>query len=321
MARSYYVDRASYAGSTSALLSLRKILALILLAVMAVFSTGVITASNNVADAGFLDDWLCSWTSGVGLNTQANNFTSDILEGKDNGQATAKMSIMDLYASSMKWTTYNGTPNPSKITPGKGNIFGLDADLYDSSQNDSIVKNSEASHSGVKCLGSLWHTTWASIIMSIANINTRISSFFVAKAVDPDFICQDVKNTAGVSCINLLAIIGGNGNAGSDGGIIGRLYSGLYQGLVVLFWLGVAVWVAWTGLAKRKLTAALGGLFTAFIIFAIGVIALNNPLLVAQAPMRIGTTLGGCVIEGINGVNCMSSDSSDPNGAPSTGTE
>ena len=321
MARSYYVDRVGHAGGTSISLSLKRVLALILLTVMMAFSTGVMTASRNMADAGVLADMFCSWTSGVGLNTQANNFTSDILEGKDEGQATAKMSIMDLYAGSMKWTTYNGTPNPSKIAPDKGNIFGLDESLYDSTQNDSIIKNSEASHSAVKCLGSLIFTTISIIPMAFANLNTRISSFFVSKAVDPDFICQDVKNNAGVSCINLLAIIGGNGNAGSDGGIIGRLYSGLYQGLVALVWLGVAVWVAWTGIAKRKLTAALGGLFTAFIIFGAGIIALNNPLLLAQAPMRIGTTLGGCVIEGINGVNCMSSSSSDPNGEPSTGTE
>jgi uncharacterized protein YmfQ (DUF2313 family) len=295
---------------------------MIVLSLLALFSVGVSAVSMQTANAANpITDFFCGLSGGIGLNTQYRDFGGGILDANQKTDNTAKMSMLDLYGDSLNWTTYNGTPKPDKIPGGSGNIFGLDADVYQADQNDTLVKSSEKSHAVVKCITQPLISMIAGTILGTANMVSSISSYFVTKAVDPDFICQDANNSAGVSCINLLAVIGGTGAAGSDGGIIGRLYSGLYQGLIILIWAIVGVWVAWTGLAKRKLTTALGGVFGAFIIFGAGVIALNNPLLLAQAPMRIGTTVGGCVVQGINGVNCMSSNSSDPNGEPSTNTE
>jgi hypothetical protein len=322
MPGSYYVDHVNHAMRTNHLSLMKKMTTIILLIVISFFSMGALAASSQVAKAaGPIDNFFCGFTGGIGLNTRAKTFDGGVLNSSQKTDGTAKMSIMDLYAPSLNWTTYNGTPRPDKIPVDKGNIFNLPSGYYDSDQTSSIVDNSDKSRSAVKCVGSSVLTMLGGTLLGLANGIANISAFFVSKAVDPDFICQDAQNTAGASCINLLAVIGGTGVAGDDGGIIGRLYSGLYQGLIVLVWMGVGIWIAWTGLAKRKLTAALGGLFSAFIIFAAGVIFLNNPLLVAEAPMRIGTTLGGCVVQGINGVNCMDSSSSDPNAAPSAGTE
>ena len=322
MPGSYYVDHVNHAMRIDHLSLMKKTMAIILLIVISFFSVGALAASSQVANAsGNVANFFCWFTGGIGLNTRVRTFDGGVLNSSQKTDGTAKMSIMDLYAPSLNWTTYNGTPQPDKIPVDKGNIFNLPSDYYDSDQMSSIADNSDKSRTAVKCVGSSLLTMMGGTILGAANGIANISAFFVSKAVDPDFICQDAQNTAGASCINLLAVIGGTGVAGDDGGIIGRLYSGLYQGLIVLVWMGVGIWIAWTGLAKRKLTAALGGLFSAFIIFAAGVIFLNNPLLVAEAPMRIGTTLGGCVVEGINGVNCMDSSSSDPNGTPSSGTE
>jgi hypothetical protein len=329
---SWYADRAVAVHKP---VFVNRIVAIIMLMVTMFSMVSMVLLSRMSASATDpFSDMVCSMEGGTGLNTIYRNFDGSMAlmsfgdrtygsaaDSKAKTDATAKMSILDLYGSTLNWTTYNGTPKPEKIPFDKGNIFGLSEGDYLTDQTASLTQNSQDMRNFVKCWGSSWITMLAGTNLGLANGISNISAFFVSKAVDPDFICQDATNSAGASCINLLAVIGGTGAAGDDGGIIGRLYSGLYQGLIILVWAGVGIWVAWTGLVKRRLTSALGGLFGAFVIFGLGVIFLNNPLLIAQAPMRIGTTVGGCVVEGISGVNCLSSSSSDPNGEPSTNTE
>jgi hypothetical protein len=161
-------------------------------------------------------------------------------------------------------------------------------------------------------------------ILRLASVNMTLTSFFVSSAVNPSIICQDPTGSWAANsqpCINLLGIIGGTSQNGSDGGIIGRLYSGLYQGLIIMVMAFVGIWLLWTGIAKRKIREAFSGLVWALLLFAGGVIMLNNPLLLAQAPMRIGTAIGACAVEGINGINCFNPSGSSLNNSSGGATE
>ena len=317
---SYYSGQARVAAS-SASLHAKKILAMLAAMFMLALSfTTVSTASR--ADAGFADI-TCALSGDLGLNTSWKSI-GNVLESDANAVAdgSAKMSMQDLYGDVLNWTTYNGTRDPGSLAQDKNNLFAVSGDNAAKDRLGSdITDASKRAHTVIGCPMRALITMISGTVLGTAGLVSNFTSIFVTKAVDPTFICQDPKNEDGKMCINLLAVIAGDGGQGSDGGIIGRLYSGLYMGLSVMAFAAVGVWAAWTGLAKRKLTSALGGIFTAVIIFGSGILLMGNPLLIAQLPMRVGTTLGGCVVMGVSGVNCMSSESSDPNTAPKENTE
>jgi hypothetical protein len=258
-------------------------------------------------------------TSMIGTNGEGVFHASESLH---------KYTIQDMYAPSIGWSTYNGSPDPGKIGAGGDDATFGGIDRGEGSGVDSGTaggftdrnKNIQTSSSGVRqsmpCLGRYVGGLISNGILRIASMNMTMTSFFVTNAVNPTIICQDVSgNWNHGPCINLLGVIGGTGQNGSDGGIIGRLYSGLYQGLIIIVMAVVGIWLLWTGIAKHKIREAFGGLVWALLLFAGGVIMLNNPLLLAQAPMKIGTSIGACVVEGLNGIGCW-----DPNGNVSNGT-
>lgn len=317
---SYYSGQARVAAGSAAS-SAKKIVAM--LAAVFVLALSFATMSTAQANAGGFADVTCALSGDLGLNTSWKSI-GNVLESDVNSVAdgAAKMSMQDLYGDVLNWTTYNGTRSPGSLEQDKNNLFNVTINNGAKDRLGSdIADASKKAHTIIGCPMRALITMISGTILGTAGLISNFTSIFVTKAVDPSFICQDPKNEAGVTCINLLAVIAGDGGAGDDGGIIGRLYSGLYMGLSVMAFLAVGVWAAWTGLAKRKLTSALGGIFTAVLIFGSGILLMGNPLLIAQLPMRVGTTLGGCVVMGVSGVNCLSSNSSDPNTAPKENTE
>lgn len=317
---SYYSGQARVAAGSAAS-SAKKIIAM--LAAVFVLALSFTTMSAAQASAGGFADVTCALSGDLGLNTSWRSI-GNVLESDANSVAdgAAKMSMQDLYGDVLNWTTYNGTRSPGSLEQDKNNLFNVSVNNGAKDRLGSdIADASKKAHTIIGCPMRALITMISGTILGTAGLISNFTSIFVTKAVDPSFICQDPKNEAGVTCINLLAVIAGDGGAGDDGGIIGRLYSGLYMGLSVMAFLAVGIWAAWTGLAKRKLTSALGGIFTAVIIFGSGILLMGNPLLIAQLPMRVGTTLGGCVVMGVSGVNCLSSTSSDPNTAPKENTE
>lgn len=317
---SYYSGQASIAAGSAAS-SVKRIVAM--LAVVFMMALSFVTAGTAQANAGGFADVTCALSGDLGLNTAWKSI-GNVLEPDANSVAdgSAKMSIQDLYGDVLNWTTYNGTRHPDSLAQDKNNLFNVSSNNGAKDRLGSdIADASKKAHTIIGCPMRALITMISGTILGTAGLISNFTSIFVTKAVDPSFICQDPKNTSGATCINLLAVIAGDGGAGDDGGIIGRLYSGLYMGLSVMAFLAVAVWAAWTGLAKRKLTSALGGIFTAIVIFGAGILLMGNPLMIAQLPMRVGTTMGGCVIMGVSGVNCMSSTSSDPNTPPKENTE
>lgn len=283
----------------------------VILAFMCMAATFV---SANARKAEAMDNWVVNIVCGddLGLNTAWQPVFSFTLNSTSDDTGYNKMSMQDVYGGRLNWTTYNGTKQPSKIekTDGK-NIFnaGGTADANNVSPRlakDQPIHSASGDAHDFSCPVKSITSMFAGTILGTADIISTMTSLFVTSAVDPNFICQDPSQ--GGACINLLAVIAGDGAAGSDGGIIGRLYNGLYSGLCVLAFAMVGVWAAWTGLAKRKLTAALGGIFGAVLIFGVGVVMMNNPLLFAKLPMQIGTSLGGCVVMGVNGQNCLNTE-------------
>ena len=273
------------------------------------------TLAIGDAHAAFADDVACG-TESIGTGTDPKTINSPL-----NGQQSndhSKMTIQAIYSNVIGWTTYNGTLNPNKPD---ATINSEDEAKNKIATQGYFEDGSIASHTGKSCMNRSALTGIANMILSAANGVSSLSALFITKAVDPNFICQDREAAKAGDCINLLGTIAGTGEKGDDGGIIGRLYSGLYKGLAFLAFTIVAVWAAWTGLAKRKFTKALTGVFGAIIVFGVGIIMMANPLLIAQLPMRVGTTLGGCVVMALTGENCTNIGDATGSSQPDDHTE
>ena len=273
------------------------------------------TLAIGDAHAAFTDDVACG-TESIGTGTDPKTINSP-LNGQQNNDHS-KMTIQAIYSNVIGWTTYNGTLNPNKPD---ATINSKDETKNKIATQGYFEDGSIASHTGKSCMNRTALTGIANMILSAANGVSSLSALFITKAVDPNFICQTPEAAKTGDCINLLGTIAGTGDRGDDGGIIGRLYSGLYKGLAFLAFTIVGVWAAWTGLAKRKLIEALKGVFGAVIVFGVGIIMMGNPLLIAQLPMRVGTTLGGCVVMAINGQNCTNIGDATGSSQPNDHTE
>ena len=295
-----------------------KILSLIMVVILA----GAMTISGMTKESKADDNWfvnvICGYDLGLNTSWQPRAPFGKPDPNEDSGYN--KLTMQDVYGGKLGWTTFNGTREPSNIKKRDGNdphrnilsvggtannngvINRMDTDIFSGADD---VHDFSCPVRGVV-------TMFAGTILGIGDMVSDFTSLFVSSAVDPNFICDDPANPEGV-CINLLAVIAGKGNTGSDGGIIGRLFDGMYTGLIVMVFAAVGVWAAWTGLIKRKLTSALSGIAWGVAIFGVGVFFMSQPLLLAKLPMQIGTSLGGCVVMGMNGKNCMSSSDGSPN--------
>jgi hypothetical protein len=259
-----------------------------------------VLALSSSASANWADDWLCG--SDLGGNTSYSN-VDDSLDSNGIMSNGGKYSVMDLYQNSIGWTTYNGNTGGDRFSNfDLKKLTGVDT----SGKSKTNVKNAGTSaRSAGSCIGNFFGAGLANIFLKISGLLVKFMSIFVTYAVNPNIICQNPSSPSG-TCVNLVAIIGGTG--GSNGGIIGTLYNGLYLSLAAMVVIIAALW-ALLKLAKGGLRDSLFGIVWAFIAVILGVIALSNPVLLAEAPMKASVTLGSCVTEALSGKACLGGSS------------
>lgn len=263
---------------------------------MGVFLIGVMGAIFGLASTyNAHAQVLCGTDLGYNTKYVSYNDSAFSVSASD----VTKMTIQDLYSSNVAWTTYNGTNNPDKLDEilSTKDLSGVDSSI--------LKKNSQTLQGGflgADCALRTFGSAVANVWLGFANGITSFTSLFVTKAVDPTFICPTPQGGSG--CINLLAVIAGTGQ-NSSGGIIGRLYSGLYLNLIVLFIIIGVLMFAWQALVKRNLSRAWQGLGGTLLTAVLGVGMLANPLFFAELPMKATMILGSCIVQGINGQSCL----------------
>jgi hypothetical protein len=151
---------------------------------------------------------------------------------------------------------------------------------------------------------SLYNESLTGAFLLPTTIVVTFTSGIVNFAFNPSLICKDPANPDG-NCFNLVGILGGVNNTPGEG-IIGTLTSSIYLPLLVIAVTIAALWVAYTGLVKRKFREALFGALWVVLSVIFGLIALYNPTLLAKAPMAVSNAVSSCVIGAFSGVNCMS---------------
>lgn len=272
----------------------------VLAALLSVFAVVPIAASQQSNALEWVNNLMCGsdlggWTSYKPTMNALTNGTDTVMsEG-------GKYSAMDVYGNALSWTTWNGR----NIADDKKGTFDMGAIKDVADMKGDAQKLADSQHDGIGCVVKFVGTGVANFTLWISNLIVQFMSMFVTWAVNPKIICQDPKNPEGF-CINLIAVLGGTG--GSDGGIIGILYNGLYLGLAPLAMVCVAMWMLWKGLVKGEIRKSWFGLGWAVLSFILGVLVMTNPMLLAEAPMKASVMLGSCVIESLNGRSCLSSE-------------
>lgn len=288
------------------------IIALVLATVMSALVPSALL-TTNAAHADWLGNLLCGndlggWTA---YQSQEDVFTS----GSDSLMSEGgKYSVMDLYQNVIAWTTWNG----ADVT-GDDSVFG-GKDVTETGNSAADIQKAADNEHNAACAMRWMVAIPSNLLLFVAGLITKFMSIFVTWAVNPKIICQDPVNPQG-TCVNLVGIIGGTG--GSNGGIIGTLYNGMYLSLAGMVMVIVALWMLWRGIIKGEIRKSWFGLLWAVVSFFLGIIVLSNPMMVAAAPMNASVMLGSCVIETMNGRNCLSSDDSasvSKNGDTSTNT-
>ena len=255
---------------------------------------------STSASASWVDDTFCG--NDLGGNTQYSN-VNDSLDTNDIMSSGGKYSVMDLYQNSVVWTTYNGNTGGDGLS--NFNLKDLRGVTTSGASKTNVTNAGTASRTAGSCIGNFFGSGLANIFLRISGLVVKFMSIFVTYAVNPDIICQNPSNPSG-NCINLVGIIGGTG--GSNGGIIGTLYSGLYLSLAAIVVVIAALW-ALTKIIKGSFRESIFGIVWAFIAVLLGIMALSNPMLLAEAPMKASVTIGSCVTEALNGRACLSGSS------------
>lgn len=260
---------------------------LIMLVSLAVIVPTATASTSNALE--FVDNLMCGNDLGGWTAYQPN--TDSLTSGADSVMAKGgKYSIDNIYGSVIAWTTWNGRKPSDTFVGGKA--------------GPGVDEAAKKQHDGISCVVRWAVTAVANMILWTSGLIVKFITMFVTWAVNPQIICQD-GNTEG--CINLLAVIGGDGTgAEGHGGIIGALYEGLYLGLASLVFVAVGLYMLWKGIVKGQIRNAWFALLWGIFIFAVGVFAMTKPIMLATAPLKVSTMLGSCMIESINGRSCLS---------------
>lgn len=252
------------------------------------------TSALSEASFGFCGDL------GAGMQAKAPISTDKLTAGKAGNR---KWTVQELFSESIGFTSYNGSGDETWYfaktgDDGKG-IPGFD---------DPKVKDKTKKIRNIeRCATGGMQVFASNAMISLASGVVGIAQSFVTTLFSGNIICTDGQSG---NCINLLGVIGGQGRSG--GGIIGSLRDSIFAPLATLAFIFTGMWVAYKGLIKREFRASLMGILWSVGIFVAGVIALNNPVLLAGAPQKVNSVLSTCIVGAMNGQSCLSGSVSAP---------
>lgn len=239
-------------------------------------------------------------TDGLLPKTKIPNLQSAVLQ--DYGTRT--LAIDELFGvSSYNYSKPFGTSEGSWLwrqenTAVKDNATNLSADAE--KKLAEYGKNYKCRGLGIDG----FHSYVLSSSMGITNTIGNTIKLMLSTLFDDAFICKDPDNP-GNGCINLLKISGGTKDK-SDKGIIGSLSTGLFSALAPLMFIFVGLYMAYMAFVKKQIRLGITSFIWAFVVFIIGIYTMTNPWNVARLPNRINSLISGCIVDAMNGGNCMS---------------
>lgn len=240
---------------------------------------------------------------------------------------TRRMTAQEAFGWNMLFVAYHGETDPDE------NDSWTNEEQRSPEDAENVVKNNDDGNEGKDALERVYdQRTWTncsfgSLTNGMANgalkwaqVMASLVSSFSTFAFNTNFVCEDPGAPNQGACVDLLFIVGGDGSAGSDGGLVGALTQSIYVPLIVLVAMLVGIWVFYQGIVQRKLRESLWGVIWAFVAVIAGLAFLLNPAMLAKAPAVVSNTLAGCVISAFGGTNCAGdvTPQNDPDTADSS---
>lgn len=143
------------------------------------------------------------------------------------------------------------------------------------------------------------------VIRDFSATLTKLITTMTSTLFSNSLICQTDGQR---NCINLSAIIGGT-ETDHDGSILSMLSDGIYTPLLTLASLAIAIYLMNIGLRKKQYREALVGMIWVVFALFIGVFIALKPYEVATAPQKAMSVLSGCLLDAMNGDNCLDGSS------------
>lgn len=246
---------------------------------------------------------------GPGTASKISRVQSNELSFPNVGSRT--YTIVELFSSSFDYAIPNGqltddnkgvnTILKSENTIVKDKVKDLDEEAEKRLQNLGSNKNF------IQCsFAAPLEVFWQDIGSDMSQGLSNLISIIVVSLFNDDFICKDPAKPSG-ACINLLGIIGGKTSSDKTG-IISTLGNSFFLPLTIVAFISVGVWLLWTAIIKRQFRFGLQGTLWAFFAFALGIIVIYNPFLVARAPQAINSIVSDCLLSVLGGASCGQSD-------------
>lgn len=274
----------------------------VLLGILSMITATAILIPNSI----FIEsNAVCKGVGTAGFNEKVADPYRNVIKKKSGGAGSGKFAASELFNSNAAvYALPYGVREEASGPLGILSKNDYAASITNETAKEKLISRGDGEYS---CLGGYQlNAMFTNVSKAMADSITGLIVNITQMYFNPKLLCE---NPTDKDCfINLVKIVGGEND--SNGGLLKKLSNGIFTPLASLAFISTAVWMTYEGLWKRKFRVGLLGLGWALFAFALGLIVVNKPTLVASAPQKINSVISGCILEAVNGGSCLSPGSS-----------
>lgn len=219
--------------------------------------------------------------------------------------------IQELFGDSLSIARFNGEYEGDFLIGKKDE--GLGEEISDAEAKERLTKRGES----YGCIPATIFSTGTNIIINLTSQINNFATIITTTLFDVNFPEKDTSDSSleGKAGNQLTDIVGGDetGSGKSEDGIINDLAKSIYFPLLVLVGAFTGISLFYNAVVKRQIRESFVSFGWVLFAILIGTFIATKPVMVARAPQKITSTVLGCIVDGLNGGNCLTgSGSSTP---------
>ena len=211
--------------------------------------------------------------------------------------------IQELFGDSLSIARFNGEYEGDFLIGKKDE--GLGEEISDAEATERLTKRGES----YGCIPATIFSTGTNIIISLTSQVNNFATLITTTLFDVNFPEKDTSDSSleGKAGNQITDIVGGEetGSGKSDDGIINDLAKSIYFPLLVLVGAFTGISLFYNAVVKRQIRDSFVSFGWVLFAILIGTFIATKPVMVARAPQKITSTVLGCIVDGLNGGNCL----------------
>lgn len=212
--------------------------------------------------------------------------------------------IQELFGDSLSIARFNGEYEGDFLIGKKDE--GLGEEISDAEATERLTKRGES----YGCIPATIFSTGTNIIISLTSQVNNFATLITTSLFDVNFPEKDTSDTSleGKAGNQITDIVGGKetGSGSSEDGIINDLAKSIYFPLLVLVGAFTGISLFYQAVVKRQIRESFVSFGWVLFAILIGTFIATKPVMVARAPQKVTSTVLGCIVDGLNGGNCLS---------------